>query len=117
MKIKHTLLCSAIVVTFILAALSGCGASPNDNPEPSAPDGNTVIIENFEYQPAEITIQAGETVTWINKDSAKHTATGDTFDSGLFGKDESFQQTFDDAGTYDYICTPHPYMKGTVIVE
>lgn len=84
---------------------------------PSEPEGNTVIIEDYAFQPAEITIQSGESVTWINKDSVKHTATGGSFDSGLFGKDESFQQTFDATGTYDYICTPHPYMKGTVIVE
>lgn len=109
-----------IVVIFaallMLAAVGGCGAAPNDNP-PSEPDGNTVIIEGYKFQPAEITIQSGETVTWINRDSVRHTATGDSFDSGLFGKGESFQQAFDAAGTYDYICTPHPYMKGKVIVE
>jgi plastocyanin len=105
-----------IIALLMLAAVSGCGAAPNDNP-PSAPDGNTVIIENHEFQPAEITIQSGETVTWINKDSVKHTITADSFDSGLIGKDESFQQTFDEAGTFEYTCNPHPYMKGKVIVE
>ena len=86
-------------------------------PPPSANDKNTVIIENYQFQPEEITIKSGETVTWINKDSVKHTATGDTFDSGLLAKDESYQQKFDQAGTYNYICTPHPYMKAKVIVE
>lgn len=112
----YKLIVMLIAVLFILGSAGGCGAMPNDNP-PSAPDGNTVIIEDYAFQPAEITIQSGESVTWVNRDSVKHTATGDSFDSGLFRKDESFQQTFDEAGTYDYICTPHPYMKGKVIVE
>lgn len=107
-----------IAITFaVLLTLGavGCGNGTDDSTVPQ--DEDTVIIQDYAYQPAEITIQSGETVTWINMDSVKHTATGDSFDSGLFGKDESFQQTFDETGTYDYICTPHPYMKGKVIVE
>ncbi|MCD4822153.1 MAG: hypothetical protein K8R11_08830, partial [Methanococcoides sp.] len=51
--------------------------------------------------------------------SAPHTATdnNDMFDSGTLAKGESFIMTFEEAGTYDYICTIHPWMEGTVIVE
>jgi len=105
-----------LIVIVLMIGISGCSTA-KDEASSVPPDEYTVIIEDYKYQPAEITIKSGETITWINKDSVKHTATGDSFDSGLFGKDETFQQQFDEAGTYDYICTPHPYMKGKVIVE
>ncbi|MDA0524286.1 cupredoxin domain-containing protein [Methanococcoides alaskense] len=78
-----------------------------------------VIIENFEFAPEEIRISVGDTITWTNLDTAPHTATdnNDMFDSGTLAEGESFSMTFEEAGTYDYICTIHPYMKGTVIVE
>ena len=106
--------CAAILVILVFG-FSGCSKTSSE--EPAQTDENTVLIQDFKFQPAEITIKSGETITWINKDSVKHTATGDSFDSGLLAKDASFQQTFDTAGTYDYICTPHPYMEGKVIVE
>ncbi|NTW73130.1 MAG: cupredoxin family copper-binding protein [Eubacteriaceae bacterium] len=108
-----------IVIILILVALtaliSGCSSSMDGQGTPT--DKNTVLIQDYKFQPSEITISMGESVTWINKDSVKHTATGDSFDSGLLGKEESFKQTFNEAGTFDYICTPHPYMKGKVIVK
>ena len=58
----------------------------------------------------------GDTVTWTNQDSTQHTATGDDFDTGLLGKGQSGSHTFDSAGTFSYICTPHPYMKAKVTV-
>lgn len=106
----------SLIAIVLMISISGCSAAKDEEPSVQ-PDEYTVIIEDYKYQPAEITIKSGETITWINKDRVKHTATGDSFDSGLFGKDESFQQQFDETGTYDYICTPHPYMKGKVIVE
>jgi len=106
-----------LLISLLLFSMNGCSKNNGGESTPPVEDKNTVIIENYKFQPEEITIKSGETVTWINKDSVKHTATGDTFDSGLLAKDESFQQTFDTAGTYNYICTPHPYMKAKVIVE
>ena len=80
-----------------------------------------VTISGYAFSPAVITVKAGTKVTWTNKDSVAHTVTSDSdapakVDSGLFGKDKSFSFTFDTAGTYNYYCEPHPYMKGTVIV-
>lgn len=109
------LLISFIIMTLMISII-GCGADKEEESLPP-PDEYTVIIEDYKFQPAEITIKSGETVTWINKDSVRHNATDDTFDTGLLGKDKSAQQQFDEAGTYDYYCTPHPYMKGKVIVE
>jgi plastocyanin len=78
-----------------------------------------VVIENYAYSPATLTVAAGTMVTWTNKDSVGHTVTTRTplFDSGLFGKDKSYSYTFTQKGSYEYYCIPHPYMAGKVIVE
>jgi len=112
-RLKQLLIC--IIILTLMISIIGCGAEKEEESLP--PDEYTVIIEDYAFQPAEIKIKSGETVTWINKDSVRHNATDDTFDTGLLGKDKSAQQQFDEAGTYDYYCTPHPYMKGKVIVE
>lgn len=113
-KIRNVLIGFLFMV--LVLSISGCGAGEEAAP-PEPIDGNTVLIEDYKYQPAEITIQSGETVTWINMDSVRHNAKGDSFDTGLLGREESAEQQFNEAGTYEYYCTPHPYMKGTVIVE
>ena len=66
-----------------------------------------------------MTFKVGECVTWTNNDSATHTvAAGDgTFKSGDLAKGGTFSFTFTKAGTYTYICSIHPQMKGTVIVQ
>ncbi len=76
------------------------------------------------YIPSLIVIEKGKQVTWVNEDSAFHTITSgyydtptDLFDSGHLDPFESYTLTFDEAGTYDYFCTLHPWMKGQVIVE
>ncbi|WP_440951919.1 cupredoxin domain-containing protein [Methanococcoides sp. FTZ1] len=78
-----------------------------------------VLIEDFKFKPDTLQISVGDTVTWINMDSAPHTATSNDegFDSGSLSKGESFSFTFEEAGNYDYICTFHPYMEGEIIVE
>jgi plastocyanin len=66
-------------------------------------------------------VKAGGTVTWTNEDSAQHTATDDKstppFDTGTLDQGDSKKVTFKKAGTYPYICTFHPFMKGTVVVQ
>lgn len=104
-------------ILLLLTAVIGCGNTSSEQPSASPAEKNTVIIQDYAFQPAEISIKKGETITWTNRDSVKHTATGDSFDSGLLGKGESFTQAFDKTGTFDYICTPHPYMKGKISVE
>jgi len=76
------------------------------------------------YIPSLIVVGKGKLVTWVNEDSAFHSVTSgfydapsDLFDSGHLDPFESYTITFEEAGTYDYFCTLHPWMKGQVIVE
>ncbi len=99
--------------------ISGCyGTQKTTTPtaEPRAATVNSVEIKGFAFNPATITVAKGTTVTWTNKDSAAHTVTGSGFDSGSLSKGQTFSYTFNEAGTFDYICTIHPSMKGKVIV-
>jgi plastocyanin len=78
----------------------------------------TVTISDFEFTPATITVNAGDTVEWTNDGPTGHSATANdkSFDTGILAKGESGSQTFDTEGSFSYICTPHPFMKGTVKV-
>ena len=78
----------------------------------------TVVIQNFSFKPAHITIKRGTRVTWINKDSTMHTATAinGAFGSKLLRKGQSYSHTFKTAGKWGYYCKPHPFMRGSVTV-
>ncbi len=76
-----------------------------------------VRIENFRFLPAIVTVKKGDIVRWTNFDNVKHTATGDSFDTGLLANGQSGEHTFTEVGIYDYSCTPHPGMRGQVVVE
>jgi LPXTG-motif cell wall-anchored protein len=78
-----------------------------------------VTISDFQFTPAQITVQQGDTVTWTNEGPTAHSATASdgSFDTGIFSAGGSRSHTFDEAGTFAYICTPHPNMHGTVVVE
>jgi plastocyanin len=80
----------------------------------------TVLIQNFSFSPANITIKRGTRVIWINRDSAPHTATANnarSFDSGRLGPGRRFSHTFRTAGKKAYHCEIHPSMKGSVTVK
>jgi len=82
--------------------------------------GAEVTMEGIAFKPAQVTISAGDTVTWTNNDSAGHDVTGDDFksgDAGGLGQGDTFEHTFEEAGTFDYVCTVHPGMEGSVKVE
>jgi len=78
----------------------------------------TVYIRNFAFVPQSISIKKGDVVIWINEDRVLHTVTSEGyFDSGLLNYGQNFTFVFHDVGKFDYICRPHPYMKGSIIVE
>jgi LPXTG-motif cell wall-anchored protein len=78
-----------------------------------------VTIVDFSFGPATITINQGDTVTWVNDGPTPHSATASdgSFDTGVFPAGQSRSHTFNSAGTFAYICTPHPNMRGTVVVQ
>jgi plastocyanin len=84
-----------------------------------AADGTGVAIKNFAFGPAGLTVAPGTTVTWKNSDGEIHTVTSvdGTFRSGALDENDSYSFTFTKPGTYRYICSIHPYMKGTVTVK
>jgi len=119
---------TALLLALVLVAL-GCGSNEQGGPDTTVlppittAQGGTgtaeVTMTGFAYEPATLTIGVGETVTWVNEDTARHDVIADNgeFASDLFGQGESFSFTFQAAGTYPYHCGVHPGMTGTVIVQ
>jgi plastocyanin len=116
-----------MIMLVLACSLSGC-TSPQ-SPQTAAtltpvqPVGsNDILIKNFAFSPASLTIRTGTTVTWLNQDGAQHQIASDPVTPSAFNSDPladgtSYQFTFTKPGTYTYHCTIHPSMKGTVIVE
>jgi plastocyanin len=111
----------AIVAAVLTAAVTGRSdtmsqATPTPGPT-SAPIA--VKITNFAFSPQKVVIPVGGSVTWTNNDDVAHTATAsdNSFDSGNLGKGQSWTHTFAKAGKYAYVCTYHPNMTGTIVVQ
>nr|WP_155766136.1 cupredoxin family copper-binding protein [Mycobacterium colombiense] len=86
---------------------------------PAAPvRGDQVTIDGFAFAPVTLTVPAGTTVTWTNRDEEPHTvaASDGSFHSPGMGTGATFTHTFPTAGTFDYVCSIHPMMRGTVVV-
>ncbi|EFL07708.1 MULTISPECIES: cupredoxin domain-containing protein [Actinomycetes] len=132
---KHFLL-----VTAAALALTACAASPPAAPPPAATPmasmpgmtqppsppaaanstANAVAIKDFAFAPAATTVKKGTTVTWTNQDQDAHTVTstgsGGPLRSPTLQTGQSYQYTFSTPGTFEYLCTIHPFMTATVTV-
>jgi plastocyanin len=99
----------------MLAAGEGLAAGP------AAPDPPTaqVQIRDFMFEPMELKVPAGATVSWVNQDDEPHTVISDAglFRSGALDTGMSFRYRFDRPGTYRILCSIHPQMRATIIVE
>ena len=86
---------------------------------PVRADETQVKIDNFTFNPQQITVKAGATVVWTNGDDIPHTVTSTTmaFRSQALDTDDKFSFTFATPGKYDYFCSLHPHMTGTIVVE
>ena len=116
---------SVFAASVVAAALLGSGgiamrhksftARAQEKPASTA----EVKIDNFVFGPAAITVPAGTTVTWINRDDIPHTvvSTEKVFKSKVLDTDEKFSFTFSKPGTYEYFCSIHPKMTGKVVVQ
>ena len=99
------------VVLLVAAATFAARSAPATDAE--------VDIDQFTFLPQRITVKAGTTVTWINEDDIPHTVASSTkqFKSKALNTDDKFSFTFSTPGTYDYFCSLHPHMTGTILVE
>lgn len=78
----------------------------------------SIMIDNFTFEPAQLTVKAGTTVTWKNRDDIPHTVvSAGKFRSKTLDTDDSFTFTFVATGDYTYFCSLHPHMKGTIKIE
>jgi plastocyanin len=111
-----------LVVTGLAAALLvgsvvGFANAANDRGGPAEP--GEVRIEGFSFNPEAITVDVGATVTWTNYDHTDHTVTqnGGLLDAPDLANGDTYEVTFEEAGTYEYFCKFHPAMQATVTVE
>jgi len=109
---RPTLMAAAFVALFV----TGIFWLANSQAE-AAP--NTIEISNFSFAPAVLTVPVGTTVTWVNEDDEPHTVVeSDTlFKSHALDTGDKFSFTFMTAGKFQYFCTIHAHMVGTVVVE
>jgi plastocyanin len=77
----------------------------------------SIEMRDFAFSPRTVEIRVGDRVTWTNRDGVEHNATNGSFDTGLLAEGESASIRFTAPGTYEFFCTPHPSMTGTVIVR
>lgn len=96
-----------------LLALQSSGAQQSAE----SPAEGQVVMKAISFQPAELTVHAGETVTWKNEDIVAHTVTANdgSFDSGLIQPGGTWKMTVKSAGTLEYHCRPHPNMIAKLV--
>jgi plastocyanin len=98
-----------LLVIGLLLGVTSAGAQSNQQ---------TVSIRDFSFQPAQLSVEPGTTVTWTNEGNEPHTVTADNglFDSGVLYPGDSYSVQFDGMGTVSYYCTLHPSMTGGIPV-
>jgi plastocyanin len=98
---------------------SSSSTSSSSSAGGTASGSTTVQVKNFSFEPDTLTVAKGTTVTWKFDDSAKHNVTDskNTFKSKDLASGGSYSYKFNTAGTYNYICTIHQYMKASITVK
>ena len=108
-----TVLHSLVGILVCCAALGAAQRSPR-------PKTHTITIDASTFSPASLTIKAGDSVVWINKDIVSHTATAtgpNGFESGALDQGKSWKRKFVKKGDFPYACRFHPTMKASLKVE
>ena len=103
----------AVIVTITMAPGA---AAQNKKAKPAT---HTVTIDASAFKPVDLTVKAGDTVVWVNKDFFPHTATSKaaSFDSGDLAPAKSWKYVTKKKGDFPYICSIHPSMRGTLHVK
>ena len=102
----------------LAAAVLGV-ALPGTSPAIAATTTQTVVIDGTAFSPLTLTVRRGDRVRWVNKDPFPHTATASdrSFDSHDIAPGKSWTYVARKQGSFDYVCTLHPNMKGTLVVQ
>jgi plastocyanin len=111
MTLKYLPRIAAVAALCLIALSAPCGVAPADTTQ--------ILIKDFMFAPVTLTVTAGSTVSWINKDDEPHTVVSDAglFRSGAVDTDERFSFKFEQPGTYHFTCSIHPRMVGTIVVK
>jgi plastocyanin len=106
-----------LLLTAIGIAALWCAATAS--PATDLAEPTIVVARDFMFAPLSLSVTAGSTVTWTNKDDEPHTVVSDSglFRSAAMDTNESFSFRFDKPGTYHYACSIHPRMVGTIVVQ
>jgi plastocyanin len=110
----------ALAIVVITAFFLRSPALDKPLPVASAPTASAIAqvsIRNIQFSPAALEVKKGDVVEWKNDDLVPHTATSSSFDSRALAPGQSWRHTFTAAGTFPYVCTFHPNMKGVVTVK
>jgi plastocyanin len=135
-RLRRTIASAVLLTTLLLGACggddeTGDGADTSGTASAGATDessteeadggetGDAVEIVDFDYKPANLAVKAGTTVTFTNVDTFAHTVTAKdkSFDSGNMDEGATFEHTFAEAGTFEYLCAIHNSMTGKVTVS
>jgi len=114
---RTTLLCGISFLNLALFAIAG-ETKEAGGAEPAKP--NQIVIKDFHFSPATLTVKSGEKITWINRDEEPHTVVSvekQFKKSPPLDTDQEFSVTAGAPGTYTYFCSVHPKMTGTIVVE
>jgi len=108
-----------IVIVSILFLMSSCyGPANSDNASQETTLPNMVIINNFKFQPEELSVNVNAEVTWTNNHDVDHALVSPgLFGSSVLKKGGTFKFTLREAGEYNYYCGIHPSMRGKIIVQ
>lgn len=114
---RLTIILTALALTLAACAGDGAGNKQGGSEAPGTPVAEPVItIEDMKFVNGTVTIEAGTTVTWEwNDGSMEHNVVFEEFESPLQAEG-TFTHTFEEPGTFDYHCQPHPFMTGTIFV-
>ena len=112
---RRAILLGAAAMLVLTLSVTLAAAAKDDDTK-----AHKVNIKDLKYDPAKLTIKAGETVVWTNNDDKDHTVIaddGESFKSDNLGTGDKFRHTFDKKGKFPYHCQYHPRMKGVVVVQ
>lgn len=116
---KQSWIRRSVVLATMVALLAGAGRTASQGVS-NAAGPTEVKIDNFTFAPVNLTVAAGTTVKWVNRDDIPHTVVSEdksTFKSKALDTDDSFSYTFTKPGTYTYFCSIHPKMTAKVVVQ